>query len=321
MVKPSNLTKDKILSAALDLIRQEGPAALTARGLSARLHCGLNSIFSSFGSMDGLRQAVREEARSLFDRRVRSGFQQNPPFKGFGMAFLWFAMAEPELYRLIMAQTEPAASFRDYVDQRVGYKEECRKAIIQTFGLTEQEAEELYYQMFYVALGLAGIIVAGSFPHSITAASGILGKSVRAFLMEIKAGADVREGYMPSTGPGPRGSIGSYMDSGAMMHALVSQNHLLAALHEAPRYITDEQWAEIERVTKMTFELSSDSLRKDNPLLTRGDMRLLILSKFHFSVTESGILLGISPTSVTKARQRLKKKLGIDNIEDYTEKL
>ena len=50
-------------------------------------------------------------------------------------------------------------------------------------------------------------------------------------------------------------------------------------------------------------------------------MRLLILSKFHFTVTESGILLGISPTSVTKARQRLKKKLDIENIEVYTDNL
>lgn len=321
MVKTSNLTKERILSAALDLVRLEGPSALTARSLSARLHCGLNAIFSAFGSMDGLRQAVRQEARSLFDQRVRAGFQLNPPFKGFGIAFLWFVMDEPELYKLILMQAEPAISFQDYVDKRIGYKSECRTAIIQTFGLNEKEAEELYYQMFYVALGLASIIVNGSFPHSMAAASEILGKSVRAFLMEIKAGADAREGFMPSAGPGPRGSLGSYVDSGVMMHALVSQNHLLASLHDDPRYITDEQWAEIERVTKMTFGLSSDTLRKDYPALTRGDMRLLILSKFHFTVTESGILLGISPTSVTKARQRLKKKLDIDNIEVYTEKL
>lgn len=321
MVKASNITKDRILSAALDQIRQEGPTSLTARSLSARLHCGLNAIFSTFGSMDGLRLAVREEARRLFDIRVRDGFRQNPPFKGFGIAFLWFAMDEPELYKLIMTQTEPVSSFRDYVDRYVGYRDECRAAITQTFGLKGRDADELYYQMLYVALGLAGIIVTGSSPYSVAAASEIFGKSVRAFLMEIKAGADAREAYIPSEGPGPKGSVGSYMDSGAMMHALVSQNHLLAALHEEPRYITDEQWTEIERVTKMTFELSSDSLHKDYPALTRGDMRLLILSKFHFSVAESAVLLGISPTSVTKARQRLKKKLAIDNIEAYTEKL
>ncbi len=321
MPKVSNLTRESMLAAALDLVRQGGPAALTARNLSAALHCGLNPIFTAFGSMESLLLAVRAEARKLFDARLQDGFRLNPPFKGFGIAFLWFAMDEPELYKLIMRQTVPTASFQDYIEKTVGYKTECKAVIIHTFGLKEKEAEALYFQMLYLALGLAGIMITGSFPHPLQAAAEIFGKSIRAFVMEIKAGSDAREAFIPSAGPGPKGSVGSYIDSGAMMHALVSQNHLLASLHEAPRYITDEQWAQIERVTRMTFELSAESLRKQYPAVTKGDVRLLILSKFHFSVADAAVLLGISPTSVTKARQRLKRKLGIDNIETFTEKL
>lgn len=43
--------------------------------------------------------------------------------------------------------------------------------------------------------------------------------------------------------------------------------------------------------------------------LTKGDIRISILSHLQFTVSEQAILLGISPTSVTKARQRLKAKL------------
>ena len=314
MSKVSNLTRESMLAAALDLVRQGGPAALTARNLSAALHCGLNPIFTAFGSMEGLLLAVKAEARKLFDARLQAGFRLNPPFKGFGIAFLWFAMDEPELYKLIMRQTVPTDSFQDYIEKTVGYKAECKAVIIQTFGLKEKEAEALYFQMLYLALGLAGIMITGSFPHPLQAAAEIFGKSIRAFVMEIKAGSDAREAFIPSAGPGPKGSVGSYID-------LVSQNHLLASLHEAPRYITDEQWTQIERVTQMTFELSAESLRKQYPAVTKGDVRLLILSKFHFSVADAAVLLGISPTSVTKARQRLKRKLGIDNIETFTEKL
>ena len=321
MVKVSNQTRANMLAAALDLVRQGGPAALTARNLSAALRCGLNPIFSAFGSMEGVLQAVKEEARRLFDSRMQDGFWLNPPFKGFGIALMWFALDEPELYKLIMQPALAATSFRDYVDKYVGYKELSLAAITQTIGLKEKDAESLYYQMIYLALGLAGIMITGAFPHSIGAASEIFGKSFRALVMEIKAGADAREAYIPSKGTGPRGSVDSYVDSGAMMHALISQNHLLASLHTTPRYITDEQWAQIERVTRMTFELSAESLRKDHPGITRGDMRLLILSKFHFSVADSAVLLGISPTSVTKARQRLKRKLGIDDIETFTDTL
>ncbi len=48
----------------------------------------------------------------------------------------------------------------------------------------------------------------------------------------------------------------------------------------------------------------------EHPNLTRGDVRLFILSRLQFSVTEQALLLGISPASVTKARQRLKSKIG-----------
>lgn len=52
------------------------------------------------------------------------------------------------------------------------------------------------------------------------------------------------------------------------------------------------------------------ALKEGHPNLTRGDVRLMILSHFHFSVAEQALLLGISPASVTKARQRLKAKVG-----------
>ena len=56
--------------------------------------------------------------------------------------------------------------------------------------------------------------------------------------------------------------------------------------------------------------LTPESLREEHPNLTRGDVRMFILSRLQFSVTEQALLLGISPASVTKARQRLKAKLG-----------
>jgi DNA-binding CsgD family transcriptional regulator len=67
----------------------------------------------------------------------------------------------------------------------------------------------------------------------------------------------------------------------------------------------------MERVFRNGFSLTPESLREKHPHLTRGDVRLIMLSRLQFSVTEQALLLGISPASVTKARQRLKAKLGM----------
>ena len=123
--------------------------------------------------------------------------------------------------------------------------------------------------------------------------------------MVIHAGNDAREGFVPNAGEGPAGELDSYV----MMQALVGQNHLLQGLRAKPRYIQDEEWAELERMLRNSSDFRPESLRETHNDLTKGDIRTYILSHLQFSVSEQAILLGISPASVTKARQRLKAKL------------
>ena len=310
MARPVSITKDKILAAALDVVRKGGASALTARSLSSALGCGANAIFSAFGSMEGVLCAVRTEAHRLFRERISEGFSLNPPFKGFGLALLWFAMDEPQLYKTVMEEKASATSIEDYINVHIGFKEESIAAISQSFGLQEKDAEMLYYQMVIVAIGIAHICVEGGVPLSITQASEIFGKNMRAFLMVIHAGVDARESFIPQKGAGPEGDVDSYL----LIHSLTGQNHLLQELHADPRYIQDDEWVELERVLRNSFSLTPVSLRERHPNLTRGDIRIFILSHLHFTVAEQALLLGISPASVTKARQRLKNKIDESDI-------
>lgn len=310
MARPVSITKDKILAAALDVVRKGGTSALTARSLSSALGCGVNPIFSAYSSMEGVLEAVRAQARNMFKERVGAGFALNPPFKGFGMALLWFAMDEPELFKLVMGGESSVTSFEEYIDTHIGFKQESLAAIAQSFDLHGKDAEMLYYQLLLVGLGLAHTCVEGHASLSISQASEIIGKNVRAFLMVIRAGGDERESFMPTKGNGPEGDVSSYL----LMHTLASQNHLLQELHANPRYIQDSEWTEMERVFRNSFSLTPESLREEHPNLTRGDVRLFILSRLQFSVTEQALLLGISPASVTKARQRLKSKIGTRSL-------
>jgi len=219
-------------------------------------------------------------------------------------------MDEPKLFSLITEADSPVKSFENYIDTYIGFKQECLSAIETSLGLHGHEGEMLYYQMMLVALGLAQACTRGGSELSIPQVSEILGKNVRAFLMVIRAGADEREKFIPKAGNGPGGDVDSYV----LMQTLTGQNHLLEQLHNSPRYIQDEEWAELERVFRNSTNLTSQSLREMYPGLTNGDIRIYILSHLQFSVSEQALLLGISPASVTKARQRLKAKLVNPNL-------
>lgn len=119
MARLVSITKEKVLSAAVGVVRKGGLSALTSRNLCTELGCGVNAVFSAYGSMEGVQEAVRAEASRHFQKRLRDGLSLNPPFKGFGMALLWFAMDEPQLFKLAMAGKTPTDSFESYIDTHI----------------------------------------------------------------------------------------------------------------------------------------------------------------------------------------------------------
>ncbi|XZF14586.1 tetratricopeptide repeat protein [Chitinophagaceae bacterium MMS25-I14] len=80
--------------------------------------------------------------------------------------------------------------------------------------------------------------------------------------------------------------------------------------------ITEEAWKEFSALVNIVHKDFLLNLKKKYPNLTPGDIRLLTLIKLDFSRQEMAATLGISPDSVKKARQRVRKKIDIDEHTD-----
>lgn len=325
MAKPRTITRDIIIDAAMDIVHRAGIQSLSSRSLATALGTSAHPVFAVFQSMDNVIDGVKEEAIKLYESYVNKGLSMKPPFKGFGIEFLWFAMDEPEFFKLLFNNAFRSESYDGFL-MNEGHLNECTAAVSDTFGLNPEQGRELVKQVWMTAYGLGCMIANGVCNFTIEEAAGILGKSCRAHLLEINAGADRREGYIPGE-EGPSGNVDSYLEEGyanlkrharkILLDSLVSQNHLLSSLSRCPRYVKDIEWTELERLMHSAFGVSAESLKKQFPFLTSGDFRLIMLAEFQFGKGQSAILLGISPASVTKARQRLKAKLGIDSLENF----
>jgi AcrR family transcriptional regulator len=97
------ITREDIISAAVDTVRKQGPNAINARTIAAILNCSTQPIFSNFSNMEELHLAVAQKAEALFQdymqREVESG--KYPAYKANGMAYIRFARAEKELFKLL----------------------------------------------------------------------------------------------------------------------------------------------------------------------------------------------------------------------------
>ena len=77
MPPTAKFSKEKIVEAALDIVRTEGFDALTARALGTKLGSSARPIFTVFSNMEEVQQSVTEAAKMLYKEYVRKGLSQS----------------------------------------------------------------------------------------------------------------------------------------------------------------------------------------------------------------------------------------------------
>jgi AcrR family transcriptional regulator len=98
-------TRERLLDGALRRLEEAGPDALRARALTSAIGASTMAIYTHFGGMPGLVDAMVREGLTRFAAYVRA----RPPLPGEpladlisgGLAYAEFALANPQLYRLI----------------------------------------------------------------------------------------------------------------------------------------------------------------------------------------------------------------------------
>lgn len=99
--------------------------------------------------------------------------------------------------------------------------------------------------------------------------------------------------------------------------AIVEKSGLIQQLRRQPHYLKDEEADELVHIVDKAFGGYCTSLSTSEQKLTRANIRLAALVKLGFTTGQIAAMEGISPTSVTKAKQRLKARLR-DNVHTST---
>ena len=153
------ISKQDIITAALDMVRQNGSAALNARSLASFLNCSTQPIFSNFANMEELRYAVIKKADELYSayltREIET--QNYPPYKATGIAYIRFAKEEKELFKLLF--------MRDRADEKVDPISQSdslvENVVHDSTGLDGDEAKIFHFRMWACVHGIATMVATG----------------------------------------------------------------------------------------------------------------------------------------------------------------
>lgn len=150
-------TREEMIRAALDLVREGGIAALTARGLGERLGSSAKPVFGLFRNMEEVGQEVLKAADRLYQSYIQEEMAgtKYPPYKASGMAYIRFAKEEKELFRLLFMRDRSGEQVRDE-------KEKIRDLLAlirKNTGLSEEEAYLFHLEMWIYVHGIATMLV------------------------------------------------------------------------------------------------------------------------------------------------------------------
>ena len=154
------ISKEAIIDAAVDVLRDGGAAAINARSVAKQLGCSTQPIYLSFHNMDDLKAAMTQRAIALHTQHVRdslrshedsnSVYSQYSRYSTYGMGFVKFAAEERHLFRWLYLDGEQPGPYQDDI-----LLPEIIVAIVNEYGYTEELAEKMHRDMAYYSYGLA----------------------------------------------------------------------------------------------------------------------------------------------------------------------
>ncbi|WP_460696786.1 TetR/AcrR family transcriptional regulator [Nocardia thraciensis] len=101
-------TREQLLETGLAMLEEAGPEALQARRVAAAAGASTMTVYTHFGGMTGLLEALAAEAFTRFGTALASIAHTDDPVADFfalGYAYHSYALASPQRYRLMFGLT------------------------------------------------------------------------------------------------------------------------------------------------------------------------------------------------------------------------
>ena len=157
MPPKTRISKDKIIHAAIEVIRQSGFENINARTVSGQLHCSTQPVMYQFSTIDAMKRAIYAQVDQLHSEYLMKIPPEQDPILGIGLNYIRFAAEEPQLFRfLFQSGYAEESSLLEMVDS-----EELNPvlaAMQEGSGLSMEKTREVFLTVALFAHGYASII-------------------------------------------------------------------------------------------------------------------------------------------------------------------
>ena len=156
MPPKAKVSKDDIVLAAIEIIRESGAESVNARSVAAKIGCSTQPIFSNYASMEELKYDVIKTAYGKYMEYVLSYRSPEgcPKYKNTGLTYISYAKNERELFKLLFMRHR---SRNEYV-QKDNSIDPVIDMLVSSTGLERAEAEKFHTEMWIFVHGIATMV-------------------------------------------------------------------------------------------------------------------------------------------------------------------
>ena len=158
MPPKAQMTREKILSAAVELIRSEGVEKLNARSLAAALHCSTNPVFRLFKNMEDLKTAVRKELDRIYNGFMDEHIDPQNRLITQGTAYVEFARQEPEFFRALFLDRCMMGADLDQI-AHAWWNRETIENVAALTQLGPESAQRVFIHVWLFSHGMASQLI------------------------------------------------------------------------------------------------------------------------------------------------------------------
>lgn len=156
------ISKDMILDAAFEIVRQYGMEKLSNRELANKLKCSIRPIYYQFENVEEMQKELYIKIEQYFYKFLLDNMIEGiPQYKQVGINYIKFAKKETKLFQTLFMNntglTPDAFVSKDGDD----YKE-IEKLIKISTNLKEEDIKDFHTKMWIFCHGIATLVASGT---------------------------------------------------------------------------------------------------------------------------------------------------------------
>lgn len=158
MSKEVKITKDMILEAAFDIVREKGLEEVSNRSIAKRLECSIRPIYYQFNNSDELKKELYNKIEKYFYKYIMNNMIDNIPYyRQVGINYIKFAREEKNFFKILFM------SKSDYLPEGFVSKseddfKEISKLIKMSTKLNDDDIKSFHIKMWMFTHGIATLL-------------------------------------------------------------------------------------------------------------------------------------------------------------------